>query len=605
MIKYLNQKPKLYIVTSLFISIALILFAISFNVVYGRGAASSAGRCGSGYTFTPSTGWWGGGTCTCTTQTSCNKCGQCNTCDRAYETTGRWGGRTCVSPTCSAPVLQPPQPFECRDVDVSYIERLSQYNINGLHASITSNGKYTVKGMTTHGSQSCDDIKKAISSFNYNSCAYPSSVSEERLERVSWSFNNMTTVKDCGNVKGVYGECKNEAVNFGAYPGFTTIGAIASPYQAFKEHSTVLQNEAPNQYRWGKLKNYGISSSNTKPEPYPVTRFYNTNNHETLKLAFNYEMVYNSLYKARPCWKAFSFIVTWRECHRVHYFTYTPRVVQPNIALNSYQVRHRDRNQLIFRNSPIRKSWQLQNANSGSCNIETKNSDGNVISALSRSAIDIDPSKNQQTVDFLPINGATGQYLENVDKSANYTIGYDPSRIETGVYTSLLSCNLSINCSAGGGIGDDCKRTYPTNPYTNGVNVSASTSFTISPDITVNLKAVAKPSIVSKKNIRTKIEATTTGARSGDKHKYKITKLPQGYRLTSNPEIVINANVAGSSTVSWDVVLDINPNTNLSDAEIGTSQFVIEMIDEPYDNLYTAKAQVTYLGSRDIKEVAP
>lgn len=593
MIKYLNQKPKLYIVTSLFISIALILFAISFNVVYGRPFTEVNNN---------------------NPTQLCNKCGECTICPQ----------KTNVSsplPSCSAPAVQPPQPFECRDVDVSYIERLSQYNINGLHASITSNGKYTVKGMTTHGTHSCATILKSITDYinrnnpsgstpslpattttpHYNTCAYPSSVSEESLRRVSWSFNNMTTVKDCGNVKGVYGECNNGAVNFGAYPGFTTIGAIASPYQAFKEHSTVLQNEAPNQYRRGNQKNYGISSSNTKPGPYPVTRFYNTNNHETLKLAFNYEMVYSSLSKGRPCWTVFPF---WKECHLVHYFTYTPRVVQPNIALNSYQVRHRDRNQLIFRNSPIRKSWQLQNANSGSCNIETKNSSGAVIDSLSRSGLNIDFRQSPQTVDFLPINGATGQYLENVDKSANYTIGYDPSRIETGVYTSLLSCNLSINCSAGGGIGDDCKRTYPTNPYTNGVNVSASTSFTISPDITVNLKAVAKPSIVSKKNIRTKIEATTTGARSGDKHKYKITKLPQGYRLTSNPEIVINANVAGSSTVSWDVVLDINPNTNLSDAEIGTSQFVIEMIDEPYDNLYTAKAQVTYLGSRDIKEVA-
>jgi len=573
MIKYLNQKPKLYIVTSLFISIALILFLISFNVVYGRPFTKVNNN---------------------NPTQLCNKCGECTICPQ----------KTNVSsplPSCSAPAVQPPQPFECRDVDVSYIERLSQYNINGLHASITSNGKYTVKGMTTHGRHSCATILNAISSFDYGSCAYPSRVSEESLRRVSWSFNNMTTVKDCGNVKSIRSECRNGGANYGAHQGFTTIGSIANPYRAFTEHSTVLQNAAPNQYRWGNLFNFGISSSNTKAGPYPVTRFYDTNKYETLKLAFNYQMLYSSLRQERPCWRTFP---SWRECHLVHYFTYTPRVVQPNIALNSYQVRHRDRNQLIFRNSPIRKSWQLQNANSGICNIETKASNGNVISALSRSAINIDPSKNQQTVDFLPINGATGQYLENVDQNANYTIGYDPSRIQPGSYTSLLRCNLRINCSVGS-VGDDCKRIYPTNPYTSGVNVSASTSFTISPDITVNLKAVAKPSIVSKKNIRTKIEATTTGARSGDKHKYKITKLPQGYRLTSNPEIVINANVAGSSTVSWDVVLDINPTTNLSTAKIGTSQFVIEMIDEPYDNLYTAKAQVTYLGSRDIKEVAP
>lgn len=588
MIKYLNQKPKLYIVTSLFISITLILFAISFNIVYGQD-------------------WWDGwGSCS---YEVINQCGETSTCEGQrvwvrgwdWDSPGSYECRPIEGSSCTPPPPPPPQPFECRDLDVSYIERLAQYNINGLHASITSNGKYTVKGMTTHGGHSCATILNAISSFDYGSCAYPSSVSEESLRRVNWSFNNMTTVKDCGNVANIYAECNDRNANHGAYPGFTTIGSIASPYRAFTEHSTVLQNEAPNQYRWGNPFNYGVSSSNTKAGPYPVTRFYNTNNYGTLKLAFNYEMLYSSLRLEGPCWSTDPSV---RECHRVHYFTYTPRVVQPNIAINSYQVRHRDRNQLIFRNSPIRKSWQLQNANSGSCNIETKDSNGNVISAFSRSGINIDFSKNTQTVDFLPINGATGQYLENVDQNANYTIGYNPSRIQPGSYTSLLSCNLSINCS-GGSIGDDCKRIYPTNPYTSGVNVSASTSFTISPDITVNLKAVAKPSIVSKKNIRTKIEATTTGAKSGDKHKYKITKVPQGYRLTSNPEIVTTDIKNGSSKVSWDVVLDINPTTNLSAAQIGTSQFVIEMIDEPYDNLYTAKAQVTYLGSRDIKEVAP
>lgn len=594
MIKQLNKNPKLFIILASCVSIGLISFAVSFNIVYGRGATSSAGSCGSGYTFTPSTGWWRGGTCTCTTKTSCNKCGQCNTCGKAYETTSRWGGRTCVSPTCSAPVLQPPQPFECNNMDVSFVERLPQYNIGGLHASITTNGKYTVKGMTTHGSQSCDDIKQAIANFNYDSCAYPSSVSEERLERVSWSFNNMRTVKDCGNVKSKQ-PCPADT-------GFTTLGSTSSPYSAFTEHRTSLQNSAPNQYRWGDLRSYGISSDNAKQGPYPVTKFYNTNNYVTLNLAFNYEMAYSGTdgHEA-PCWSTGP---SWRECHYVQYYKYIPRIKQPNIKIDSYIISHRDRTQAIYRNSPIRKSWEIENANAGSCNIETKNDSGAVIDSLSRSGLNIDFKQSPQTVDFLPINGATGQYLENVDKNANYTIGYDPNRIQPGDYTSNLTCNLSINCSLGSS-GDDCKRSYPDNPYNNPITVSVNKDFTISEDKKVSLTASANPSIVSRRSTRTKIEARVTGATSGDKHKYKITKIPKGYQLLSNAEIVTNANAGGNSTVSWDVGLYIDPKTNSSEAEIGTSEFVIEMIDEPYDNLYTATAKVTYLGTRDVREVAP
>lgn len=526
--------------------------------------------------------------------------------------------------TCTAPAVQPSQPFVCTDVPVSYVERLSQYNINGLDASISSNGKYTVKGMTTHGSYSCDTILKAILDYNtppptstfsgyqslwnrpvqpstpkYNVCAYPSSVSEQRLERVNWSFNNMTAVKDCGNVKGVYAECNNGAVNFGAYPGFTTIGAIASPYQAFTDHSTIVQNAAPNQYRWGGLYQYGISSDNAKPGPYS---FYSTSyDYETLKLAFNYEMVYSSLQQAGPCWSPFP---SFRECHRVHYFTYTPRVQQPNITLNSYLIKHRDRpSQLIYRNSPIRKSWQIENANSGSCNIETKNSSGEVIPFLSKSGLNIDFKQGKQIVDFLPINGATGQYLEKVDQNADYTIGYDPNRIQPGVYKSILTCSLSINCSSGSGT-DDCKRISPGNPYSSPISVSVDQDFTISPDQIVTLAASAKPTIVYNKFRKTKILANTKGANVNDKHKYTLTKIPIGYKLTSSATIDKVADASGTTNAFWDVELVVNPQTNGSDAIIGASEFVVEMTDEPYDNLYTAKAKVTYLGNRDVREVA-
>jgi len=587
MIKYLNQKPKLYIVTSLFISITLILFAIRFNIVYGQFGPYFWDQLGDSCSYDISA-----------------YCGDVSTC-YGQILPNNDGNLECISNgNCTTPPLPPPEPFECNNMDVSYIERLPDYEVHGLHASIRSNGKYTVKGMTSNGVRNCSEILNAISSFDYGSCAYPSSVSEERLERVSWSFNDMRTVRDCGNVTAIWAECDDASQNYGASPGFITRGSIASPYSAFTEHITALQNAAPYQ---GGLYDGNIYSKNDFPAP-----FYNINNliYEPLKLAFNYEMVYShrSGYHTR-CWCAFWFFwCQWQECNRTHEFTHIPRVLQPNVDISLYQVMHRDRSQSpIFRNSPIRKSWQIQNANSGSCNIETKDDlNGNVISALSRNAINIDPLQNTQTFDFLPIDVATGQYLANVDQAANYTIGYDPSRIQPGSYTSSLSCNISIDCTVGSPA-DDCKRTYPINPYTSGVGVDvfAYKSFTISSDITtVNLKAVAKPSIVSKKNIRTKIEATTTGAGSGDTHKYKI-KLPQGYRVTSNPERVVSADVAGSSTVSWDVELDINTTTNSSVAQIGTSQFVIEMIDEPYDNLYTAKTQVTYLGSRNIKEVAP
>ena len=74
--------------------------------------------------------------------------------------------------------------------------------------------------------------------------------------------------------------------------------------------------------------------------------------------------------------------------------------------------------------------------------------------------------------------------------------------------------------------------------------------------------------------------------------------------MISNPEIVTTDIKNGSSKVSWEVILDIDPESKVK-TKVGTSQFVIQMIDEPYDNLYTAKAQVTYLGTRDISEVAP
>ena len=611
MVKQLNKNPKLFILLASFVAIGLISFAGTFNVVHGRQQQQQQQQ----------------------QQTSkCNKCGECTNCLASIQ--NNWSRFLCVAfpqycsslTQCTAPAEQPPQPFVCTDVPVSYVERLSQYNINGLDASISSNGKYTVKGMTTHGSYSCDTILKAILDYNtppptstsswyqfllnrpvqpstpkYNVCAYPSSVSEERLERVNWSFNNMTAVKDCGNVKGVYAECNNGAVNFGAYPGFTTIGAIASPYQAFTDHSTILQNAAPNQYRWGGLYQYGIRSDNAKPGPYSFFSTFYNNSYETLKLAFNYEMVYSSYRRDAPCWSPFPF---WRECHRVHYFTYTPRVQQPNITLNSYLINHRDRpSQLIYRNSPIRKSWQIENANAGSCNIETKNSSGEVIPFLSKSGLNIDFKQGKQIVDFLPINGATGQYLEKVDQNADYTISYDPSRLKPGDYTSTLTCSLSINCSSGSNT-DDCKRSYPGNPYGSPISVSASKAFTIYPDQTVTLAASAKPTIVYNKFRKTKILANTKGANLNDTHKYKLAKIPKGYRLTSPEEIVKVADASGTTNAFWDVELVVDPKTNVSEAIIGASEFVVEMTDEPYDNLYTAKAKVIYLGNRDVREVA-
>ena len=616
MIKYINKKPRLSVVIALFTSIALIVFSIGFNIAYGRGGTSTR-SCPTGYTLSS------GGTCICQTRTSCNRCGQCNTCPRAYQTWsgGRYGGTTCVSPTCAAPAVEGPKPFECNNMDVTFIERLPQYTINGLEASITTRGKYTVKGMTTNGSHSCATIKKAIEDYinppatssnpsqptnttpHYNTCAYPSSVREEKLERVSWSFNNMTTVKDCGNVKGVSSECNDASRNYGAYPGFTTIGATFNPYIFFTRHRTILQNSAPDQYRWGGLRSYGISSSNEKPGPYPVTKFYNTYNYATLKLALNYEMRYSSLGQGSPCWSPFPF---FRECHRVHYYTYTPSVKQPNIKVDSYNIKHRDRNQLIYRNSPIRKSWEIENANSGTCSISTKDSSGSDITPLSKPNINIDFNKGQQSIDFLPIDGATGQYLENVDTNSNFTVGYDPNRISPGQYRSILTCNLSINCSAGiNRDSDDCKRTYPPNPYTNPISVSLSQDFTIYDDVKVSLSAKASPAIVSRKSVKTKIIATSENAKAGDIHKYKLAKIPQGYRVLSPVESVQTADASGKSTVSWDVEVFFDPKTNISLAEIGKSEFVVEMIDEPYDNLYTAKASVIYLGTRGVTEVSP
>lgn len=595
MIKYLNQKPKLYIITSLFISSALVIGAITFNIAYG---CDQYGNCGP----EPDP-------CQCSTTCASNLCGDTNCCS-----CGSCNG-------CEPPPIPGPAPFECNDMDVSYVERLPYYKIDtgpvveGLNPSITSNGKYTVKGMTRHGARSCSEILSAIQNFadgplgRGGSCAYPSSVREESLKRGNWAFNNMTTTVDCGNSKNPNQACLNWRPGPVGVIGLTVIGA--TPTRPFTEYRTILQNAAPTQTREGGL--YGnIVTDNVKRAPYPVTKFYNLNNYETLKLAFNYEMVYATMTDTRPCFSAGP--SGWRECHKINSFTFIPRVQPQNIERlpgedggggggteprpwdHSYQIKHRDRDQSIYRNSPIRKSWNLENYTYGTCKITTKDSAGGVVSALSRSGINADRTKVTQIVDFLPIDGKTGEYLENVDKNANYTIEYDPSRIKPGEYTSLLSCDLTLECST-----DDCKVTHP---YARTRTETVSRNFTIAQDPSPTLKAVAKPRILSKRNVRTIIEATTTGGASAYKHTYKIIKIPEGYTLISNPEIVTTDIKNGSSKVSWEVILDIDPESKVK-TKVGTSQFVIQMIDEPYDNLYTAKAQVTYLGTRDISEVAP
>ncbi len=297
------------------------------------------------------------------------------------------GGGSGRLPTEPEPEPEPldPQPFACGWESVTYVERLPETNFNGLHLSTTSNGIHRISGQTRNGEHTCEEIRETIKDYNIcidstpivrffssypEDCAfdaYPESVDNEELQRISWTLNEVELHRDGGNIKA--------PLKGTAPTGIYLYGGFPSSPNSYREYSTILQERAPFQRRNGGIFHFSTVSVNESFAPSFIYNLETIDRVDSLRIARTYELYFTEAnYGASTRQRTGPF---WTEYNYNVFFKYEPRLASGSLVADSFEIQNRnDGSPNIYEDSPIRMSWQKHLSNAAVCSLETTQNGG-------------------------------------------------------------------------------------------------------------------------------------------------------------------------------------------------------------------------------------